>query len=680
MNRDEAKRYVKDQLENYLQSKGINTSKNFKCLNPAHDDKHPSMSLHSDKNGVKHCKCFSCGAYYDILDIIGIDYNLTEQKDQFQKAYDIFGIQIDGKGNANLISPIKRTADRTLPPAPKEEIQISYKDFFNKAHSNIDNTDYWSKRGLSREIVDRFNIGYVDNWKHPKTENDDRIKPTPRLIIPTSEYSYTARDVRDDNELAETEKGFKKMKCGNAHIFNGECLDDPTQKTPIFVVEGEIDAMSIISAGGAAVGIGSANNKNNFIDCCKAHKPKQPLFILFDKEDDEEKAKRISKLAADLKSNLKELEIDSLIIPSLKFFGDYHDANDMLVKNRKQLERQIQAVYMKYQEKREEQYNKETRFSNDIDSFFAEIMSGESLKCCPTHFPRLDKALNGGLYEGLYLIGAISSLGKTAFTMQIADQIAQNGTDVLIFSLEMAKSELMARSISRMSAVITLSKNNTYDKAQTLVNVMRYSTLLKEEKELVKSAIGQYKTYVANNLYGCEGVGNMGVKEIREKVKEHITYTGRTPIVIVDYLQILAPMEPKATDKQNMDRAVVELKRISRDYKTPVIAISSLNRDNYTRKVSMRSFKESGAIEYSSDVLIGLQFRNVGNDGFDLDKEIAKLPRELELVVLKNRKGKAGDSIPYDFYSPFSLFIEGKEDKKNLHRENGGEDKWQRRY
>ena len=45
MNRDEAKRYVKDQLENYLQSKGINTSKNFKCLNPAHDDKHPSMSL-----------------------------------------------------------------------------------------------------------------------------------------------------------------------------------------------------------------------------------------------------------------------------------------------------------------------------------------------------------------------------------------------------------------------------------------------------------------------------------------------------------------------------------------------------------------------------------------------------------------------------------------------------------
>ena len=228
--------------------------------------------------------------------------------------------------------------------------------------------------------------------------------------------------------------------------------------------------------------------------------------------------------------------------------------------------------------------------------------------------------------------------------------------------------------------IILTTKNNTYDKAQTLVNVMRYSTLLKEEKELVKSAIGQYKTYVANNLYGCEGVGSMGVKEIREKVKEHITYTGRTPIVIVDYLQILAPMEPKATDKQNMDRAVVELKRISRDYKTPVIAISSLNRDNYTRKVSMRSFKESGAIEYSSDVLIGLQFRNVGNDGFDLDKEIAKLPRELELVVLKNRKGKAGDSIPYDFYSPFSLFIEGKEDKKNLHRENGGEDKWQRRY
>ena len=52
---------------------------------------------------------------------------------------------------------------------------------------------------------------------------------------------------------------------------------------------------------------------------------------------------------------------------------------------------------------------------------------------------------------------------------------------------------------------------------------------------------------------------------------------------------------------------MMELKRLSRDYKLPLIGISSFNRDSYTEAVSMKSFKESGAIEYSSDVLMGLQ-------------------------------------------------------------------------
>ena len=56
----------------------------------------------------------------------------------------------------------------------------------------------------------------------------------------------------------------------------------------------------------------------------------------------------------------------------------------------------------------------------------------------------LDRALDGGLYEGLYIVGAISSLGKTTLVTQIGDQIASGGQDVLVFSLEMARAELMA--------------------------------------------------------------------------------------------------------------------------------------------------------------------------------------------------------------------------------------------
>ena len=66
-----------------------------------------------------------------------------------------------------------------------------------------------------------------------------------------------------------------------------------------------------------------------------------------------------------------------------------------------------------------------------------------------------------------------------------------------------------------------------------------------------------------------------------------------------------------------MDKAVLELKRISRDFKLPVIAVSSLNRMSYGQRISMEAFKESGAIEYSSDVLIGLQLRGAGEAAFD---------------------------------------------------------------
>ena len=102
----------------------------------------------------------------------------------------------------------------------------------------------------------------------------------------------------------------------------------------------------------------------------------------------------------------------------------------------------------------------------------------------------------------------------------------------------------------------------------------------------------------------------------------------------------------RASDKQNTDKAVLELKRISRDYKTTVIGISSFNRDNYTSEVNMSAFKESGAIEYGSDVLLALQPQGM-KAGYtttdqkanaDLVKKCkASEERSIEAVILKNR-------------------------------------------
>ena len=333
------------------------------------------------------------------------------------------------------------------------------------------------------------------------------------------------------------------------------------------------------------------------------------------------------------------------------------------------------------EDKRKELYLR-TSAKSYVQRFINGIAASVDTPAIPTGFKDLDETLEGGLYEGLYFIGAISSLGKTTFVLQIADQIAQQGQDVLIFSLEMARTELMAKSISRLTLLETLEKDLPKSYAKTTRGITagkRYAEYNQEEKELINNSIIEYNKY-ANHLYIHEGIGTIGADEVTKTVKQHIKYTGNTPVVIIDYLQILAPEDMRATDKQNTDRSVLQLKRLSRDFKLPVIGISSFNRDNYNNAVSMASFKESGAIEYSSDVLIGLQFskqREVDEDNrnkrpnaprsiVDADAEKDKNPRLLELKVLKNRNGATGGGIDYEYYPLFNHFVEtGHVDKKS---------------
>jgi len=324
-------------------------------------------------------------------------------------------------------------------------------------------------------------------------------------------------------------------------------------------------------------------------------------------------------------------------------------------------------------DKRKELYLR-TSAKNYVQSFLDGVTASIDTPAISTGFDKLDSVLEGGLYEGLYFIGAISSLGKTTYVLQMADQIAQQGHDVLVFSLEMARSELMAKGISRLTYLNVLEKDLPTKYAKTARGITagkRYADYVADEKKLIQSSIIEYSGY-ADNLYIHEAIGTIGADEIRETVERHIQYTGNTPVVIIDYLQILAPEDPRATDKQNTDSAVLKLKRLSRDYKIAVIGISSFNRENYSNAVSMTSFKESGAIEYSSDVLLGLQFskqrevdehnktkrNNEPRAVVDVDEEKTKNPREIELKVLKNRNGATGGSIDYNYYPLFNHFVE----------------------
>ena len=76
-------------------------------------------------------------------------------------------------------------------------------------------------------------------------------------------------------------------------------------------------------------------------------------------------------------------------------------------------------------------------------------------------------------------------------------------------------------------------------------------------------------------------------------------------------------------------------------------------------EATMAAFKESGGIDYSADVLLGLQARGAGSRSFNIEEEKRKDPRELELKILKNRSAALGKPIPFRYYPAFSCFEEG---------------------
>lgn len=674
MNREEARQYILARATDYLQKD--NSGRGYLCPICGSGSGSHGTGITS-KDGNKHFTCWAgCFTNSDIIDIIGLQYHLTDYNEKLQKAADLFHITIEsgyaGRSSARedfapeyqkqykIEQPTQNNIHNNTYTSTQGQ-ETDYTDFFLQANKDIEKTDY--HRGLTLETLNRFRVGFVESWKHPKAP---KMQPSPRLIVPTSRHSYLARHASEKDYINYRGQVENKSKVGRVRIFNPKALRE-AQK-PIFITEGEIDALSIIDVGGEAVALGSANNVKKLLKWLEQRKPAQPLIITLDND------KVGAKAANELAEGLERLEITFY---RADIAQPFKDANEALNADREaftEVIRLAEAIEAETLEAEREAIRKEA-VAYSLQNFLKDIEDSKTAAFIPTGFGSLDSLLDGGLYAGLYVVGALSSLGKTSFCLQIADQIAQRGQVVLVFSLEMAKNELIAKSISRLTLINDLAEHETTTHAKTTRGILtgsRYKSYSNTEKALIEKAVTDYEQGAGKNLYITEGVGNIGIEEVKAKVKTYIK-AGIKPTVLIDYLQILAPADIRATDKQNTDKAVLELKRMSRDYNIPVIVISSFNRENYTTPVNMTSFKESGAVEYSSDVLIGLQldgmdYREGEKDG-NRQKRIRKLIKEAErqgrqgqaqsiqVKILKNRNGSKGDTV-LEFYPMFNYFTE----------------------
>ena len=158
--------------------------------------------------------------------------------------------------------------------------------------------------------------------------------------------------------------------------------------------------------------------------------------------------------------------------------------------------------------------------------------------------------------------------------------------------------------------------------------------------------------------------------EIKKRVEQFEYDTGKSPIIIVDFIQKVPSQRNNIKDA--VDETVSKLQYFTTDGKRTSILVSSFNRAAYYSPVSIDSFRESGNIEYAADVMLGFQYAVQSSKLFKSDtkqnekKEAIKKaelesPRKLELVCVKNRYGNQF-TVSFDYYSNKDLFLESEKE------------------
>ena len=176
-----------------------------------------------------------------------------------------------------------------------------------------------------------------------------------------------------------------------------------------------------------------------------------------------------------------------------------------------------------------------------------------------------------------------------------------------------------------------------------------------------------YNKY-ANNVYVVENTFSATMSSIENDVEVFIKEKQQKPVVVIDYLQVIQPPEgSNKTAKDLVDMHVSHLKKLQAKYKLVMMVVSSFNRQNYLTQVDFESFEESGGIEYTADVVWGLQLEVLHDALFNSASKInekrqkikeakAANPRRVELVCLKNRFGVSSYTCNFEYFPQFDLF------------------------
>lgn len=294
----EYKTYLWDYLQKYH---NVTSPKRFfHCLNPNHIDNNPSM-MFTDKYNI--CKCFSCGASYDIYDLIGLDYDLHNFKEQLEKVQELY------LGYVPVKKEVKKEIDNKI---------YDYTNYYNKCFKNRYKTTYLEQRGITRELIDKYKIGYDEERQ--------------LVVFPINKHCYFARSVVNNDKIKSR---------GSSDIWNKKYIKENNQL--VYVTEGIIDALSleVIDPNVKVMSINGVGNINSLIYALKENNFNGTIGIAFDNDGAGKKA------TDELKKELAKINVNSFSTSMIATFDDtskVKDINMALINNKDLLKRNYEYI------------------------------------------------------------------------------------------------------------------------------------------------------------------------------------------------------------------------------------------------------------------------------------------------------------------------------------------------
>ena len=242
-----------------------------------------------------------------------------------------------------------------------------------------------------------------------------------------------------------------------------------------------------------------------------------------------------------------------------------------------------------------------------------------------SEFHDLDSLTQGFQKSDLIVLAGRPSMGKTAFVLNITENILKKyKVPIIFFSLEMSKEQLIYRLLSNETGI-----------SQTRLKI---GNLYKEDWHELKKSIQSYSRLP----FFIDDQANLTILDIRSKIKNILFEQNKIGLVIIDYLQLLLNSKLKSENRvQELSQITRALKNLAKEFQIPIIALSQLSR-NVENRINKRpvlsDLRESGSIEQDADLVLMLYRENYYNPTIEKNKKITPA----ELIIAKHRNGPLG--------------------------------------